>query len=162
MQGEPGNIETPDGELIGRHDGLLYYTLGQRQGLGIGGLREHGDEPWYVAAKDEARNALIVAQSREHPLLWSAALQATNLHWFAGEPPADAFSCGVKTRYRQADVPCEVTMTSAGATVRFAEPVWAVTPGQYAVFYRSDVCLGGGVIDNAGQLTAAGIDRKSA
>ncbi len=162
LQGEPGAIETPAGEVIGRHDGLLYYTLGQRQGLGIGGLADYGDAPWYVAAKDEARNVLIVAQSREHPLLWSGALQAADLRWFAGAPPAQNFRCSVKTRYRQADVPCEVTLSPAGADVSFAQPVWAVTPGQYAVFYSDDICLGGGVITAASPAAATAGVRKSA
>ena len=165
VQGEPGNIETPEGAVIGHHDGLMYYTLGQRQGLGIGGQRDYPDEPWYVAGKDEARNVLVACQSHEHPLLHSAALTAGGLHWFAGAPPATRFSCAVKTRYRQTEVPCEVTVSGAAARVTFAKPVWAVTPGQYAVFYDGEVCLGGGVIESADGIeadVAAGVSRQSA
>lgn len=165
VKGEPGDIETPEGVVVGRHDGLMYYTLGQRQGLGIGGLRDFPDEPWYVAAKDEARNVLVACQSREHPLLWSAALTAGGLHWFAGAPPGPRFTCTVKTRYRQADVPCEVTIAGATARAVFEEPVWAVTPGQYAVFYDGAVCLGGGVIESADGIAVdkmAGAERRSA
>ncbi len=165
VQAAPGDIETPAGDIIGRHDGLPYYTLGQRQGLGIGGLRNYADDPWYVAGKDESRNVLLVTQGRDHPLLWSIALDAEELHWLAGVPPADHFTCAAKTRYRQADVPCDVELTAAGARVRFHAPVWAVTPGQYAVFYAGDECLGGGVIAAAtgvaGDTAGAGA-RKTA
>jgi tRNA-specific 2-thiouridylase len=150
-----GTIETPQGEPVGHHAGLMYYTLGQREGLGIGGVQGYPEAPWYVAAKDLERNVLIVTQGRDDPLLWSAAMSTETVRWLAGGPPAATFSCAVKTRYRQADVPCEVEMTASGtATVKFQEPVWAVTPGQYAVFYQADVCLGGGVIASATGITA--------
>ncbi len=146
VQAVPGPIETPEGDVIGQHEGLPFYTLGQRQGLGIGGLRDYTDDPWYVAAKDEERNVLIATQGRGHPLLWSTALQTEAVHWLAGAAPGERFACTAKTRYRQADVPCAVELTDEGARVSFDEPVWAVTPGQYAVFYAGDECLGGGVI----------------
>lgn len=146
---EPGNIETPAGDVIGRHDGLMYHTLGQRQGLAIGGLRNYPDEPWYVAAKDQERNVLIAVQGNTHPLLWSDSMQTEAVHWLS-PPPGERFNCTVKTRYRQEDVPCEVHIEAAGtALVLFDEPVWAVTPGQYAVFYSADICLGGAVIESA-------------
>ncbi|NND54260.1 MAG: tRNA 2-thiouridine(34) synthase MnmA, partial [Gammaproteobacteria bacterium] len=108
--------------------------------------RDFSDEPWYVAGKDESRNVLVATQGREHPLLWSRALCTETPHWLAGQPPADSFRCTAKTRYRQSDVECAVTVTETGTEVTFTEPVWAVTPGQYAVFYDDDVCLGGAII----------------
>jgi len=145
----PGNIETPAGDVIGQHDGLMYHTLGQRQGLAIGGLRNYSDDPWYVAGKDQERNVLIAVQGNTHPLLWSTAMQTETVRWLS-RPAGDQFRCTVKTRYRQNDVPCTVCLGPAGnAQVIFEEPVWAVTPGQYAVFYSEDVCLGGAVIDTA-------------
>lgn len=144
-----GDIETLEGLVVGRHEGLMYYTLGQRQGLGVGGVREATEEPWYVAAKDAERNVLLVAQGRDHPALWYGSLITETVIWLDGAPPADAFSCSVKTRYRQVDVPCHVEVIAGKAHVRFAEPVWAVTPGQYAVFYADDWCLGGAVIESA-------------
>lgn len=152
---ESGVIETPEGDAIGSHEGLPFYTLGQRQGLGIGGLRDYSDAPWYVAGKDEQRNVLIACQKREHPLLWSEFLTTEALHWLAGDQPSGKLRCTAKTRYRQSDVPCVVEMTAGGTRVSFDEPVWAVTPGQYAVFYDGDLCLGGGVIDSATSLSPA-------
>ena len=146
---QPGNIETPEGNIIGRHDGLMYHTLGQRQGLAIGGLRDYSDEPWYVAGKDLERNVLIAVQGNTHPLLWSDTMQTDVVHWLV-PPPGNSFRCQVKTRYRQDDVLCDVQLNAAGAAlVNFQQPVWAVTPGQYAVFYSADMCLGGGVINAA-------------
>jgi tRNA-specific 2-thiouridylase len=148
----PGDMQTPDGRIVGRHHGLAYYTLGQRQGLGLGGLADGSDEPWFVAAKDTAHNVLVVVQGRDHPLLWSDGLTTKDTHWIAA-PPAElaigSFACRVKTRYRQPDIDCVVSSTSAGLQVRFDSPQWAVTPGQYAVFYRGDECLGGGSIAKA-------------
>jgi tRNA-specific 2-thiouridylase len=140
-------METPDGRVIGQHAGLMYYTLGQREGLGIGGVKGYPEAPWYAAAKDLERNVLVVTQGHEDPLLWSESMTTEPLRWLAGHPPDSQFDCAVKTRYRQADVLCTVRLTAAGgAAVSFHEPVWAVTPGQYAVFYKGDECLGGGVI----------------
>jgi tRNA-specific 2-thiouridylase len=153
LPAQPGDMETPDGQHIGQHGGLMYYTLGQREGLGIGGVKGYPEAPWYVGAKDMERNVLVVTQGREDPLLWSAAMATEAVHWLSGladAAPGEHFECMVKTRYRQDDVPCSVEMNAqGGAQVSFHNPVWAVTPGQYAVFYQGDVCLGGGVIATA-------------
>ena len=150
LPAQPGAIETPAGEGIGRHNGLMYYTLGQRQGLGIGGRARASDEPWYVAGKDLERNVLIVVQGHDHPLLLTDSLHANQLAWIAGQPPSAQFRCVAKVRYRQEDRPCTVTMRPDGSCdVLFDEPQRAVTPGQYAVFYMADECLGGGVIESA-------------
>jgi tRNA-specific 2-thiouridylase len=148
----PGPIEDERGRQLGRHVGLSFYTLGQRQGLGIGGVRGRADAggehaPWFVARKDLARNALIVVQGHDHPLLQAAALQADDAAWVAGHPPPPG-AYAAKTRYRQADAACTL---HAGADarhfgLRFEAPQWAVTPGQSAVVYDGEVCLGGGVI----------------
>jgi tRNA-specific 2-thiouridylase len=144
----PGSIETDRGEAIGEHRGLAYYTLGQRAGLRLGGRAGARPAPWYVADKDIARNVLVVVQDQDHPLLLSAAFEVAELTWL-GEPPAPftEFSCCVKTRYRQRDLECRVRMRADGhAHVTLQESARAVTPGQYAVFYAGDLCLGGGVI----------------
>lgn len=144
---EPGEMRTPEGNVVGQHHGLMYYTLGQRQGLGIGGSRAGDGEPWYVAAKDRAQNALIVAQGHDHPLLLSDRLQATDLHWIAGQAPRTHWVYAAKTRYRQADAPCEIDgFAAASCEIRFGQPQWAITPGQSVVVYESNVCLGGGII----------------
>ncbi len=157
LSGEPGDAVTPEGQMVGRHHGLLYYTLGQRQGLGIGGVPDGSNEPWFVADKDERRNQLIVVQGRQHPLLWSAGLLMSAPRWIAAEPPELAagatLHCTAKTRYRQQDVPCAVNLNAdGGLQVVFDEPQWAVTPGQYAVLYSGDECLGGGPIDSASRV----------
>ncbi|MDR2788723.1 MAG: tRNA 2-thiouridine(34) synthase MnmA [Candidatus Accumulibacter sp.] len=142
-----------DDRLLGEHDGLSYHTLGQRQGLRIGGVKggrgsgtgEH--EAWYVAKKDMTRNVLYVVQGREHPAVLSEALVAGQLSWISGQAPHTRRVYGAKTRYRQADAPCEIERVDAdGCRIRFAAPQWAVTPGQSVVVYESRVCLGGGVI----------------
>jgi tRNA-specific 2-thiouridylase len=157
LQAPAGAIETPDGQIVGKHAGLMYYTLGQRQGLGIGGVQGYPDEPWYVAAKDPQRNVLTVVQGHDHPALWYSSLLTEPASWLQGQPPAAAFECTVRTRYRQRDVACRVACTAAGALqLVFAEPVWAVTPGQYAVLYSGAECLGGGVIQSATPLVNAG------
>lgn len=146
----PGDIETPSGEVIGQHRGLAFYTLGQRQGLGIGGLRGHEGATWYVAAKDAERNVLVVVPEHDHPLLLSSGLEAEQLSWSNQEPPAAEFRCAAKTRYRQPDQPCVVRITADGqAQVQFDTPQRAVTPGQSVVFYDGDVCLGGGIIGHS-------------
>ncbi len=140
---QPGDMETPDGRRVGRHEGLMFYTLGQRQGLGIGGA----GEPWYVAGKDLARNVLIVVQGHEHPLLYSRELTATDLTWVEDHPPPAGARLSAKTRYRQQDAPCVIDQLDARAIrLRFDTPQWAVTPGQSVVLYDGDVCLGGGII----------------
>jgi tRNA-uridine 2-sulfurtransferase len=142
----PGDIATIEGDTIGTHDGLMYYTIGQRHGIGIGGK---GD-PWYVAAKDIDANRLVVVQGHDHPALLSSALVATDLSWISGIPPHTHWVYGAKTRYRQKDAPCAVeSVDQVSCEVRFAEAQWAVTPGQSAVVYESRVCLGGGIIKRA-------------
>jgi tRNA-specific 2-thiouridylase len=142
----PGPIETQDRVMIGTHRGLSHYTLGQRSGLGIGGLQGAGEEPWFVAAKDTARNALVVVQGADHPALYSSGLRAGPTHWITGAAPATEFDCTVKLRHRQSDVPCRVTAVGNELEVRFIEPVKGAAPGQYAVFYAGEECLGGAAI----------------
>jgi tRNA-specific 2-thiouridylase len=146
----PGPIVTPEGAIVGRHDGLAYYTLGQRQGLGIGGTRDGSDEPWFVAGKDATRNALVAVQGHAHPLLYRRDVQAIDVHWIAGQAPALPARFGAKTRYRMPDAPCAVTLADGLLRAQFDAPQWAPTPGQYLVLYDGDVCLGGGVIDGVG------------
>ena len=150
---QPGEIRTLDGDkLIGQHDGLIYHTLGQRKGLQIGGVKGHADEAgdheaWYVAAKDLARNVLLVVQGHDHPALLKDRLTARDLSWVSGEAPHTHWVYTAKTRYRQPDAPCEVeTLDADHCEIAFATPQWAITPGQSAVLYESKVCLGGGVI----------------
>jgi tRNA-specific 2-thiouridylase len=153
IQKEPGPIKDERGRVLGQHQGLSFYTLGQRQGLGIGGVKDKGAQrgggehaPWFVARKDLEKNTLWVVQGHDHPWLQSRALEAGDASWVAGEPPTPG-TLGSKTRYRQADAPC---LLADGANGRFSldfpEAQWAVTPGQSAVLYDGDVCLGGGVI----------------
>jgi tRNA-specific 2-thiouridylase len=149
---EPGPIKDPTGRTIGQHVGLSFYTLGQRQGLGIGGVKAKGaqkggnqHEPWFVARKDIEKNILWVVQGHDHPWLLSPALRAEDVSWVAGEAP-QVTAIAAKTRYRQSDAPCTLALDATGFTLRFAEPQWAVTPGQSAVVYDGDSCLGGGVI----------------
>ncbi len=148
-----GNIISDNGDVLGQHQGLMYYTLGQRQGLGIGGKKGAGDAPWFVLDKALESNQLIVGQGHDHPGLFKNTLSATQLHWTRDMPPADSFKCTAKVRYRQTDQACDVLISTDGiAQVRFSSPVRAITPGQSIVFYQEDVCLGGGVIDHT-QLT---------
>jgi len=143
----PGPIESADGELVGTHQGLAFYTLGQREGLHIGGRRGHAEQPWYIAAKDSSRNALIVVQGHDHPLLSSSALTTGPVHWLTREP-TEPFQCTVKVRYRQADQPARLEPRADGsAYIVFDRPQRAVTPGQYAVVYVGERCLGGAVIE---------------
>ncbi len=144
---QPGPMVTPEGRVVGEHQGLMYYTLGQRQGLGIGGVKgaEEG-APWFVAGKDLAANRLIVVQGHDHPLLLTHALSARDLSWI-GPPPEAGGRYGAKTRYRQRDAACEVVHIDGNEIrLRFDEPQWAVTPGQSVVLYDGENCLGGGVI----------------
>lgn len=144
---EPGEIQTPEGKVIGRHIGLMYYTIGQRQGLGIGGMRDGGDEPWFVAGKDMARNVLVAVQGHHHPDLLRSTLKATDLTWISGKQPHCNWVYAAKTRYRQIDAPCAITdLTQDFCQVDFAQDQWAITPGQSVVIYESKVCLGGGII----------------
>lgn len=151
LPAQPGEIVSiDDGKVIGRHEGLMYHTLGQRKGLGIGGLRDGGDDPWYVVGKDLTLNRLLVAQGHDHPALLSSGLIASQLHWVDRQGPKQICRLTVKTRYRQHDIPCTVTPRSDGRLqVTFDSRQKAVTPGQSAVFYLDEVCLGGGIIDEA-------------
>jgi tRNA-specific 2-thiouridylase len=147
---QPGDMITPEGKAVGRHIGLMFYTIGQRQGLGIGGRKDGEGEPWYVAAKDMAANRLIVVQGHGHPALLADALTATDLSWISGTQPHCHWVYGAKTRYRQKDAPCEVERVDRKqCEIKFAEPQWAITPGQSVVVYESKVCLGGGIIECA-------------
>ncbi|QQP97023.1 tRNA 2-thiouridine(34) synthase MnmA [Lysobacter enzymogenes] len=142
-----GEIRTPDGRSVGRHPGVFYFTLGQREGLNIGGVRGFEQAPWYVVGKDVAGNVLYVDQGSDTPWLRSQTLTTETAHWIAGSPPARRFACAAQTRYRQSDQSCEVEVGQDGTlSVRFAEPQRAVTPGQSLVLYAGDECLGGAVI----------------
>lgn len=148
LPAQPGDIETAEGEIIGKHEGLMYHTLGQRKGLLIGGMKDKGDAPWYVVDKDVSRNTLIIGQGADHPRLFSKGLIANQLHWVDRQSISQPQKMVVKTRYRQADIPCMVTpIDDHNIEVLFDEPQKAVTPGQSAVFYNDDVCLGGGIIE---------------
>ncbi|MGD8526413.1 MAG: tRNA 2-thiouridine(34) synthase MnmA [Thioalkalispiraceae bacterium] len=149
LPAQPGEIQTADGKLLGRHDGLMYYTLGQRQGLGIGGIKGYEGAVWYVAEKDLINNVLIVVNGHDDPLLYHQQLIASQLHWVSGSPPSLPCQCSAKTRYRQKDAPCSIESIQNGRChVRFKEPQWAITPGQSVVFYDGDKCLGGGIIES--------------
>jgi len=145
---QPGEIRRLDDErVIGKHEGLMYYTLGQREGLGIGGVKGAPEEPWFVCAKDMAKNVLYVVQGHDHPALLRDRLVATNLSWVSGKAPHTHWVYAAKTRYRQPDAACEVERVDANeCEVAFAARQWAVTPGQSVVLYESLVCLGGGII----------------
>jgi tRNA-specific 2-thiouridylase len=144
LPAQPGVMQTLDGEVKGKHDGLMYYTIGQRHGLGIGG----SGEPWFVVGKNLRDNILYVAQGFDNELLYSDAIIATNVNWVSGKQPTEPITCTAKFRYRQPDVPVTVHMLDEQtAKVEFAERVRAVTPGQAVVFYRGEECLGGGTID---------------
>jgi len=148
LPAQPGNIETPEGRILGTHAGLMYHTLGQREGLGIGGVKDSAEAPWYVAAKDLARNVLVVVQGNTHPLLFSSALGTTAIDWINADHQALPLECSAKTRYRQADQQCLVSQLADGSfRVEFAQPQRAVTPGQQLALYQGEVCLGGGVIE---------------
>lgn len=148
MLAKPGDIKTPLGDVLGRHDGLMFYTLGQRQGLGIGGTKYGNDEPWYVVDKDLNTNTLIVAQGRHHPMLYAQGLICGEIHWLNYHVPSWPLTCMAKTRYRQSDQACIVSQTQDNQHyVMFSNPQRAVTPGQYIVFYDKNQCLGGAVIE---------------
>ena len=149
LPAQPGDIVTPDGQLIGKHHGLMYYTLGQRQGLGIGGRKDADEAPWFVVDKDMTKNRLIVAQGHQHERLLKHFLQASQLHWVAGHAPNTVFVCKAKIRYRQMEETCTVTLRGEDACdVCFEKAQRAITPGQSIVFYQENVCLGGGIIDS--------------
>lgn len=147
LPAQPGEIVDVDGKVMGRHDGLMYYTLGQRQGLGIGGQANTDELPWYVVRKDIANNRLIVGQGCDHPALFSSKLLVSEIHWI-GVAPLLPFTCHAKTRYRQADQACTITPFEGRYLVSFDVPQRAVTPGQSVVFYRGSHCLGGAIIED--------------
>lgn len=154
LPAQPGEIESLDGEHLGQHDGLMYHTIGQRQGLRIGGLANHPEAPWYVVGKDLGRNVLLVAQGNEHPALYSQRLETREIFWIAGAEPHLPMSCAAKVRYRQADQDCEIHRDGAAYRVEFSAAQRAVTPGQSVVFYDGEQCLGGGVIEHTSAAEA--------
>jgi tRNA-uridine 2-sulfurtransferase len=144
---QPGPMRTPEGRTVGEHVGLSFYTIGQRKGVGIGGMKNTAGGAWYVCGKDLEKNELIVVQGHDHPLLLSRRLRAEDLAWVSGEEPGSEGTYGAKTRYRQADADCRIRESDEGGLdVEFAAPQWAVTPGQSVVLYDGEACLGGGVI----------------
>lgn len=148
LPAKPGNIENDNGQVIGQHSGLMYHTLGQRKGIGIGGLSNASEGAWYVVKKDIPRNVLIVGQGHDHPRLLSRSLMASQLHWVDPDKTAPAFRCTAKTRYRQQDASCLVEQVdSENWKVTFDHNQRATTPGQSVVFYSDENCLGGGIID---------------
>ena len=144
---KPGPMKTPEGRVVGEHIGLAFYTIGQRKGIGVGGIKGASEDAWYVAEKDMKNNTLTVAQGHDHPLLLSHQLAAADLSWVSGSAPDADPGLSAKTRYRQADAPCQLESINAESIrLEFDETQWAVTPGQSAVLYAGEVCLGGGVI----------------
>ncbi|MBF0469812.1 MAG: tRNA 2-thiouridine(34) synthase MnmA [Gammaproteobacteria bacterium] len=148
LPAKPGKMVTPEGREIGTHSGLMYYTLGQRQGLGIGGVKGYPEEPWFVLAKDLPQNKLVVGQGHHHPLLLSSELFADTLHWISGTPPdSEEEGLTAQIRYRQTAQPCRLQWQGDDQMrLEFSQPQWAITPGQSVVIYRNQQCLGGGVI----------------
>ncbi|TXS92891.1 tRNA 2-thiouridine(34) synthase MnmA [Parahaliea maris] len=149
LPAQPGDIHSLEGEVLGRHQGLMYHTIGQRQGLGIGGRADAADAPWYVVDKDLERNVLLVAQGNDHPALFKSTLYTGAIYWVAGSAPALPAQLTAKVRYRQADQACTLHRDGEGYRVEFDTPQRAITPGQSVVFYADDTCLGGGVIERA-------------
>jgi tRNA-specific 2-thiouridylase len=147
LPAKPGEMRTPDGRLVGTHPGVFYFTLGQREGLQLGGVRGFEAAPWYVVGKDIDSNVLVVDQGSDSPFLSSSTCWTETAHWIAGMPPAARFTCHAQTRYRQPEEPCDVVVAADGTLeVRFAHPQRAATPGQSLVLYDGDTCLGGAVI----------------
>ncbi len=143
----PGPIMTTEGSCVGEHEGIMFYTIGQRQGLGIGGRARLPEEPWYVVDKDIRTNCLFVGQGRQQAALFHSTILTQAIHWIAGQPPSDMKDLSAKIRYRQPDQACSIrSYRDTGCEISFAGPQWAVTPGQSVVFYEQDTCLGGGII----------------
>jgi len=160
LPAQPGEIRSLDGEVLGTHDGLMYYTIGQRKGLGIGG--KGTGEPWYVVDKDLENNVLLVAQGKNHPALFSAGLIASDVSFINGDLRPRTFACAAKFRYRQEDQRVTVHVRPDGtALVEFEKPVKAVTPGQVAVFYDGEVCLGSAVIDEVIKMDVSTVPAAS-
>lgn len=152
LPAQPGDIENLQGQVMGQHSGLMYHTIGQRQGLGIGGVKGADDSPWYVVAKDLERNVLLVTQGSNHPSLFKDSLSTAPVHWIT-EAPTLPLRCQAKTRYRQPDQACTLFLQDNNSViVSFDEPQRAITPGQSVVFYEGEVCLGGAVIERAFNL----------
>ena len=148
MLAKPGNIQNTQGEILGRHDGLMFYTYGQRQGLGIGGLRQSSEDPWYVVDKDTTTNTLIIAQGNQHPMLYAQGLICGPIHWLADCKDGLPLTCYAKTRYRQAEQAAVISPAHDNQhCVMFSAHQRAVTPGQYIVFYDKNQCLGGATIE---------------
>ncbi|MEH6568935.1 MAG: tRNA 2-thiouridine(34) synthase MnmA [Halioglobus sp.] len=147
LPAQSGEIYSLEGEHLGKHQGLMYHTIGQRQGLGIGGKANHGDAPWYVVDKDLDKNVLLVAQGNDHPALFKNALNTGEIFWVSEQPITSELHCMAKTRYRQPDQACTLHPTENGYRVEFKDPQRAITPGQSVVFYDGELCLGGGVIE---------------
>ena len=153
LKKNPAEIRSLDDEVIGQHDGLMFYTIGQRQGLGIGGRQNSSGDPWYVTSKDLENNILRVAQGVNHPALFSFGLLASELHWISASAPGETLECCARIRHQQPVQDCTLTVSSAQqCSVRFKQPQRAITPGQSVVFYQDDECLGGAVIDAAIEL----------
>ncbi|MFT2110171.1 tRNA 2-thiouridine(34) synthase MnmA [Marinomonas sp. 2405UD68-3] len=150
LPAQPGQIQTLEGDTIGTHSGLMYHTIGQRQGLGIGGLANYSDDPWYVVEKDLKNNILLVTQGGEHDALYKTHLIADNMDWVALKAPIMPLQCKAKCRYRQTDQDCTIDVLTDGRyEVSFTMPQRAITPGQSVVFYLDNLCLGGGIINHA-------------
>lgn len=149
---KPGKIEDTDGKPMGEHAGLMYHTIGQRQGLGIGGVKGASEDPWYVVDKNLDTNVLVIAQGSQHPRLFKQGLFVSSIHWINDFDEQLPYLCKAKTRYRQPDQSCRLEASTNGYQVIFDEPQRAITPGQSVVFYQGDMCLGGGVIEQAFNL----------
>lgn len=155
LHNAPGPIKNDKGDIIGQHQGLSFYTIGQRQGLGIGGIKNHSanpsiHQPWFVARKDIQNQTLWVVQGHDHPWLQTQHLQASSLHWINPQAPLALGRYHAKTRYRQSDAPCKIlSLTPTHMALDFEQAQWAITPGQSVVLYQDNVCLGGGIIDTA-------------
>ena len=161
IENSPGPIKDEHGKIVGEHIGLVFYTLGQRQGLGIGGSKTSNGEPWFVAEKNIQENTIIVAQGHGHPLLFKDGLAAKKTHWIHGTLPKKHWVYGAKTRYRQPDAPCEIdTINDHSIELFFGQKQWAITPGQSVVVYESNVCLGGAIIESAIDKAQAPLSEK--
>ncbi|MBX2883605.1 MAG: tRNA 2-thiouridine(34) synthase MnmA [Granulosicoccus sp.] len=153
LPAQPGRIVSEDGSVMGQHNGLMFYTLGQRQGLGIGGQQSASPAPWYVLAKNLKDNELVIGQGHDHPALLRTHLQAHDVHWVQGNAPSTRFNCTARVRYRQQDQDCRVQVDSKEKlNIHFVEPVRAATPGQSIVFYNGDTCLGGAIVSDFDQV----------